>query len=182
MRIVAAAVALGIIAGMVVSMRAPAMAATLPAEPPLTRYDVPLPDELQQYIILECAAAEPPVPVEIVLAVIEHESGFDPDAVGYNDNGTSDHGLMQINSGNHEWLEIELGVTDMHDPHQNITAGVYILSMLLEDERSVNDALMAYQCGQARARELRRMGRTSTRFSRWVMERARCIENEDRSH
>jgi len=176
-RIIAAAAALGIIGGMAAALRVPAEAAEVPIEPdkPI-RYDVPLSDELQEYIIIECREAVPPVPIEIVLAIIEHESGFQSDAVGHNANGSTDHGLMQINSVNHEWLEIELGLDDMHDPRQNIAAGVHILSGLLEDTGSMTAALMAYQCGPTRARELQGQGVRETAFCRWVLERAKEME------
>ena len=178
-RIVAAAAALGMIGGIAWALRVPSQAAPVPVESP--RYDVPLSDELVEHIIIECETAEPPVPVPVVLAIIEHESGFQADAIGHNDNGTTDHGLMQINSVNHEWLEIELGLSDMHDPRQNVTAGVHILSGLIEDEGSLDAALMAYQCGPTRARELREQGVTQTEFCRWVMEK---VEEQtcERSH
>ncbi len=183
MRLIAAVAALGVMAYTAhalqpvptqtqpTSVRIPDPMPVEAVEQQSRRYDVPLSDELQEYIVITCQAADPPVPVEIVLAIIEHESGFDSNAVGYNDNGTTDHGLMQINSVNHEWIEIELGLTDMHNPRHNIAAGVHILSGLIEDEGSVNDALMAYQCGPARARELREQGVTETAFSRWVIEK-----------
>lgn len=182
--------ALGVMAFVAASLRpVPAEAAQTPVQLPHplpvaveeaapVRYDVPLEDTLQEYIVITCEAAEPPVPVEIVLAVMEHESGYDPDAVGHNENGTTDHGLMQINSVNHEWIEIELGLTDMHDPRHNVAAGVHILSGLLEDEGSMGAALVAYQCGQARARELREMGVRETAFSRWVLDRAEEMEGK----
>lgn len=57
-------------------------------------FDVPLSDSLQRYIYEICADEN--VPVTLVMAMIEHESGFDPEAVS----PTEDYGLMQINAVN----------------------------------------------------------------------------------
>lgn len=64
-----------------------------------------------------------------VLATMKQESQFTPSAISpINHNGSQDWGIMQINSGNHKWLEDELGITDWLDLRQNILAGIYILS------------------------------------------------------
>lgn len=74
-------------------------------------FDVPLSDSLQRYIYEICADEN--VPVTLVMAMIEHESGFDPEAVS----PTDDYGLMQINAVNHEWLKEEYRCADMMNPY-----------------------------------------------------------------
>lgn len=68
-----------------------------PAEPERTYYDVPLTEDLQDIIIdiSEKRGVDP----ALVIAVIEKESGYKPDASG--DNGRS-QGLMQIWRSFHE--------------------------------------------------------------------------------
>lgn len=107
----------------------------------------------------------------LVLAVIDGESEGNPDAINRNKNGSTDHGLMQINSCNHEWLREELGITDFHDPVQNIQAGCYILSLLTAKYDNYHRVLMAYNMGEYRTRQLWRQGIRTSRYSRRVMEK-----------
>jgi soluble lytic murein transglycosylase-like protein len=107
----------------------------------------------------------------LVLAVIDGESEGNPNAINKNRNGSTDHGLMQINSCNHEWLSKELGITDFHDPVQNIQAGTYILSLLTAKYDNYHRVLMAYNMGEKRTRELWRQGIRTSRYSRRVMEK-----------
>ncbi len=143
------------------------------AAPVFVPYDVPLSAELQQYTAAQCAAAEPPVPFEIALALMEHESGFQADALGYNRNGSEDHGLMQVNTCNHEWMADKLGLEDFLDPEQNIRAGVYLLSLHLENHpEDLHRALMAYQYGESGAQKKWQEGILQSDFSRAVITRA----------
>ena len=128
-----------------------------------TIYDVPLSEELQRYTQDVCK--EYGVSYPLVIAVMKKESEFLPDTVS----STSDYGIMQINQGNHEWLEGELGITDWFDPQQNILAGVYILSQLNGYE-DVHKILMSYNCGPTGARRLWAEGIYSTAYSRAVVE------------
>jgi len=57
--------------------------------------------------------------VNIALAIMKAESGCNPDAVGYNTNGTSDHGLFQLNSA--YW-------NTSHDPATNIKEAYRVYS------------------------------------------------------
>ncbi len=66
---------------------------------------------------------------EKVLAVMEHESKFDPNAIG----ATSDFGYFQINSINHAWLSETLGTpNDPLDPYVNMQWGTFFLSDLID--------------------------------------------------
>lgn len=91
-------------------------------------YDIPLSLSLQEYTQGLCDLYQVSYP--LVLAIMNTESYFDSQVIsGENTNGTTDWGIMQINSNNHSWLEEKLGITNWLDPVQNILAGVYILSL-----------------------------------------------------
>lgn len=126
-------------------------------------YDIPLSKELQNYTQDVCE--EYGVSYPLALAVMNRESRYQADAVSK----TSDYGIMQINQGNHEWLEEELGITDWLDPEQNILAGVYVLSQFSEYE-DPHQILMSYNCGPTGAKRLWADGVYSTAYSRAVVE------------
>lgn len=83
----------------------------------------------------------------LVIALIEMESEFDPDAV----NGTH-YGLCQISSKWHSERAKELGVDDLYDPIGNILVGVDYLNELLGKDKGVTYALMAYRLGEGEAK------------------------------
>lgn len=113
-----------------------------------TYYDVPLSYSLQNYIFEICADKE--VPVSLVMAMIEHESGFNTEIVS----STDDYGLMQINSINHEWLEEDYRCADMLDPYQNVYCGVKIIGQYVSRyDGDLTKALMAYNMGDYGARK-----------------------------
>lgn len=126
-------------------------------------YDVPLSEELQNYT--QDACEEYGVSYTLALAVMNQESRYQADAVSK----TNDYGIMQINRGNHKWLEDELGITDWFDPEQNILAGVYVLSQFSEYE-DPHQILMSYNCGPTGAKKLWADGIYSTAYSRAVVE------------
>lgn len=126
-------------------------------------YDVQISEELQHYTQDVCE--EYGVSYPLVIAIMKKESEFLPDAVS----ATDDYGIMQINVGNHEWLEKALGVTDWFDPRQNILAGVYILSQFNE-YKDVHQILMSYNCGPSGAKKLWAEGVYHTAYSRSVVE------------
>lgn len=133
-------------------------------EPAREYYDVPLSEEMQDYIFeLE---EKYNVPSAVIIAVIDKESRYNPGAVG----GLGEQGYMQINPCNNEWLSKELGVSDFFDPEQNIECGTYILSMMLEKYGTVNKALMCYNCGEGGASNLWKKGVTETDYCRAIAE------------
>ena len=107
--------------------------------------DVPLSEDLQKYTYEQCIDNQ--LDYSVVLALIWRESRFDFDAIGINANGTQDSGLMQINDVNLEWLEREIGITDIMDPVQNIKAGTSILG-IFSKKHGMHNALFAYQYGE----------------------------------
>lgn len=132
----------------------------------------PLGDAKDVFVIEEAIdeySKEYEVDADLVRAIISCESGGKVKAKGYNKNGTSDHGLMQINSCNHEWLKKELGITDFYDINQNIHCGVFMIADLMDRHNDLHTVLMAYNMGEKRTRELQAKGIYSSEYSRKVM-------------
>lgn len=128
-------------------------------------FDVPLSDSLQRYIYEICADEN--VPITLVMAMIEHESRFNPEVVS----STDDYGLMQINEVNHEWLEEDFRCADMLNPYQNVFCGIKIIAKYIEKyEGDYGKALMAYNMGDYGARKAWQNGVTITKYSTSVLE------------
>ena len=117
-------------------------------EPERIYYDVPLTEDLQDIIIdvSEKRGVDP----ALVLAVIEKESGYNPDASG--DNGKS-QGLMQIWRNAHKKRMKKLGAVNLYDPRDNVIVGVDILAEKLEKYEDAEKALIAYNAGDAGAKK-----------------------------
>lgn len=126
-------------------------------------FDVPLSDSLQRYIYEICADEN--VPVTLVMAMIEHESGFDPEAVS----PTDDYGLMQINAVNNEWLKEEYRCADMMNPYQNVFCGISIISSYIDKYGELDKALMAYNMGNYGAQKAWKNGVTSIAYSEEIL-------------
>lgn len=126
-------------------------------------FDVPLSDSLQRYIYEICADEN--VPVTLVMAMIEHESGFDPEAVS----PTDDYGLMQINAVNHEWLKEEYRCADMMNPYQNVFCGISIISSYIDKYGELDKALMAYNMGNYGAQKAWKNDVTSIAYSEEIL-------------
>lgn len=127
-------------------------------------YDVPLSDSLQRYIYEICADED--VPVTLVMAMIEHESGFNPEVIS----STDDYGLMQINTVNHEWLEDKYRTANMLNPYQNVFCGVSIIGSYIGKYEDLGKALMAYNMGDYGARKAWENGVASTKYSAKILE------------
>lgn len=118
--------------------------------------------ELQKAMYDSCQKYD--VPFALALAVAEKESNFNPNAVSR----TDDHGIMQINTCNFEYLR-DCGIDPL--THKgNIEAGVMLLGENLELYGDEGLALMAYNCGRTGAKRLWDAGTYSTAYSRAVME------------
>ena len=142
---------------------------TMPERAGFTYYpEIGLDKVTQDFIFVE--AGEAAVEYRLVLAIIQHESNCDPDAISV----TGDYGLMQINKCNHAWLAENYGLTDMLDPRQNIIAGITILSQLSvygdSTEAGLHKILMAYNMGPGGAAEAWAAGRYTSAYSRTIMD------------
>lgn len=144
-------------------------------EPIHYRYieDCPIPKKTQRKIFEICAGAT--VSFELVMAVIEKESGFEPKCVS--DEGCS-VGLMQIQEKWHRGLMDRLGCRDLHDPEQNVRVGVELLKRHFETYQDAAAALMAYNGGQAYADRMIAKGEISA-YAAGVLEKAAEYERRN---
>jgi len=86
-----------------------------------------LPLEHQEYLYNLCM--EYGLNFDMTLAVMEHESKFDVNAIGE----TEDYGYFQVNVINHEWLSGVVNTTNKPlDPYINMQWGTYMLSWLYD--------------------------------------------------
>lgn len=147
------------------------------APEPYLLYDVPLSDKLQKYMQDLCQSMGVHFP--LMLAVIKVESEYNATAVsGTNNNGTTDWGLCQVNSANHRWLELELGITDWLDPYQNLLAGVYIMSQYTDFGDNYQKMAMYYNSGPNIGRANLAKG-FYTKYSYNVMHELTRLEGQD---
>lgn len=144
----------------------------LPSVAEVTYYDVPLSHGLQRYIYEVCA--DEGVPPSLIIAMIDHESRFDPEAVST----TDDYGLMQINEINHEWLEEQYRAADMLDPYQNVFCGIKLIGRYIVKYEDYGKALMAYNMGDYGARKAWDSDITSTSYSTAILELMADYEQE----
>lgn len=106
------------------------------------RYDIPLPDDLQDYLI--ATARSYGLDPALVIAVIWRESCYQVDAIG--DAGQA-IGLMQIQPRWHQERMDRLGVTDLADPRSNILVGCDIISEVI-GRYGVTGGLSCYRWGR----------------------------------
>ncbi|HEX2986215.1 MAG TPA: transglycosylase SLT domain-containing protein [Caproiciproducens sp.] len=129
----------------------------------MSYYDVPLSHDLQNYLFNQCEDRN--VQPDLVIALMDVESHYNPKLISR----TNDYGLMQINICHKDFLKKELKVSDLLDEKQNIKAGVYMLSGIVNKYSDMNQALMVYNCGESGARKLWKNGVYSTSYSRKVL-------------
>ncbi|GAB6065649.1 lytic transglycosylase domain-containing protein [Aquifex pyrophilus] len=117
---------------------------------PVNFYASPVKKEVDKVYIKEVArkkAEKYGVPLNIVLAIIEQESGFNPKAYNKNRDGSEDIGLMQINYKHNKRLMEEYGISspeELYDVELNVELGVRILKENYERFGSWELAIKAY--------------------------------------
>ena len=128
-------------------------------------YDIPLELDIQRHIFDECQLYE--VPYELAMAVMCVETGgtYKTDLRSK----TNDSGLFQINDVHKQWLK-ESGITDLYNPYQNSSAGIWILKDALSKGDNIHTSLMIYNMGYGGARKLWKKGIYSSKYSRKVVE------------
>lgn len=144
----------------------------LPEVGEITYYDIPISHSLQRFIFEVCADEN--VPVSLVIAMIDHESKFNPEVVS----ATDDYGLMQINAINHGQLEEQYRAADMLDPYQNVFCGIKVLGSYIEKYDDLSYALMAYNMGEYGAKKAWESGMKTTSYSDSVLELMSEYEQE----
>ena len=133
-------------------------------------FDVPLPHELQDFIFAECEKYN--IAPAIIIAMIERESNYRPDAIG--DNGNS-FGLMQVQPKWHEERMRRLGCMDLLNPYENIKVAIDFIIELRNINSELAWVLMAYNGGQAHADKHGFAG-TMSNYAAYVINRARELQ------
>lgn len=136
---------------------------------------IPLSLELQIHLKNECEKYGVDINEAIAIMLTENPT-VDPTLVHKNDNGTVDTGIMQINSCHKKEFE-DMGFTDLKDPKQNISYGIYFISTLGKYEGE--QKYTAYNRGEGGMKKLANRGITSTEYSRKVMRKLRDREWRD---
>jgi soluble lytic murein transglycosylase-like protein len=76
-------------------------------------------------------------PLEVLIAICQHESKFNPKAVNYNKNGTVDKGLFQTNSR-------YFNSPCIFDARTNISLGVSYFDELMRRHHTIRSAIQHY--------------------------------------
>lgn len=131
-----------------------------------------LPEKMQIYTY--CICRQYGVKYELVIALIENESGYEFDKVG--DDGHS-IGYMQIYEKWHTDRMEQLGCNDLTNPYQNIRVGVDFLAELHEKYGTWQDTLTAYNYGEAGAyKHMWSKGKYVYPYNSGIMKRMKEIE------
>lgn len=136
----------------------------------VTLYDIPLSDDLQIYITRLCD--EYNIDPELIYAMIERESTYNPNAMG--DNGRS-YGLMQIQLRYVRERMDKLGCADLLDPYDNVTVGIDLIAEYISKGYGLEWALMAYNGGEGYAYSMRANGYVSN-YARSVIANAEAMK------
>lgn len=114
---------------------------------------VPLSTELQEYIWTRCkkATADYEKYYAFILGCIQHESTFMARATHHNSNGTTDRGIMQINSSNLGKMKragLIAGAEDLFDPFKCIDCGLWLMNQYIDKFGVSESAYYAYNTGR----------------------------------
>lgn len=132
------------------------------------------PEKMQIYTYSICKQYD--VKYALVVAMIERESGYVFDDVG--DDGNS-KGYMQIYESAHPDRMENMGCTDLMNPYQNVRVGIDYIAGLIEKYGTIQDALAAYNYGEAGAkRNLWSNGIYLYEYNESIMKRMKEIEEE----
>lgn len=141
--------------------------AAVPEEATKALYsDVPLSEGLKEYIVVLCESKH--ISPALVFAIIDRESSFNEKAIG--DNGHS-FGLMQIQPRWSKERMEKLNCMDLLDPYKNVTVGIDILCEYFERNEDIAYVLMAYNGGEAYAKNNFQNGIYETAYTKYVLEK-----------
>jgi soluble lytic murein transglycosylase-like protein len=96
------------------------------------------------------------VPIGLLYAIAKVESNFNPAAINRNSNGSTDYGIMQINSRWFGTLAKDFGITSSHvigDTCTNIHVGAWILATNFWQAGRDWNSVGAYNAGYANKNE-----------------------------
>ena len=116
---------------------------------------VPLPVELQEYLWTKCKKATGDYKnyYAFCLGVMEHESSFRAKATHHNSNGSTDRGIMQINSSNIGKMKRAGFIScaeDLYNAYKCIDCGVHMLNNYIGMFGVSESAYYAYNTGRER--------------------------------
>jgi ABC-type molybdate transport system substrate-binding protein len=141
---------------------------------PDSRVLPPTKQQILAYLRQKCF--EELVDYEKALAILITENeDLNPGAVHYNDDGTSDYGLFQINTRKLEDYKDKLHITNIFNYKQNIDVGIKIISKL--QKYPEHEKYIAYNLGEGGMKELASRGIHSTKYSRKVAAAVNRIES-----
>lgn len=126
---------------------------------------IPLSLELQHHLKRECENYKVNIEEAIAIMLVENPT-VNPELVNKNTNGTIDVGLFQINSCRFKQFE-KMGLDNLKDPKQNITAGVSVIASLNKYNGELK--YIAYNSGEGGMKKLVNRGISSNIYSRKVM-------------
>ena len=126
-------------------------------------------EQINKYITDVCSLY-PNVDPTLIMSIIEQESRYKPNV----ENGKC-IGLMQVSSYWNAPRIKKLGVTDLHDPHDNILVGVDYISELLTKHKDTSLVLMLYNMSWDSAFEMHAKGLTSN-YAKSVLTRQTEIQ------
>lgn len=110
---------------------------------------------------------------EVVLGrLIEWESGWNASCVRANPNGSTDFGLMQLNScylADYRWRYNDDRAFDPLDPDDNLAVGMRYLRHLYDVTGNWYDAVCAYNAGLSRVRA-GEVPEKTVLYANWVLE------------
>ena len=144
-------------------------------------YDIPLSNEIQNYIFKLCQQYD--LNSSLVIAIIDTETGgtFDNNLRHVNTDKTIDFGLMQLNSRYHSYFKelVNEPNFDAEDTYHNLHAGIKYLSILrtelrhkCSDDELKTYYLNAYNMGSTGyQRYVRQTGKVSRAYSNKILEK-----------
>lgn len=115
----------------------------------------------------------------LALAVARVESDLNPRLIYYNEDGSIDRGLFQINNRSEKWLAAKAGLTeyDPFNPEDSIRMGLWYLSYLNERYQNKHAILTAYNRGENGLKNyLAANGTVVSEYSRAVLSKNPRIE------
>lgn len=113
-----------------------------------------IPSKYREFVI-DLNEDELEIPPALIYYLVRWESGWNPNATGYNLNGTRDLGLMQLNSRyTHAFVaahfEGEQSEFDPYNPEHNLEVGLKHLNYLYQYLGDWESAAQAYNAGKGR--------------------------------
>lgn len=134
--------------------------------------DVPLSPAVQEYIWNKCTEATDDYEnyYYFMIGAIELESSFNHEAIGHNNNGSTDRGLCQINSSRISEMK-NLGLIDctgdLFDIYKNIDCGFELMNRYVEKFGVCESAYYAYNTGREKEGSNKNSRKVMKNMTKW---------------